>query len=57
VTFIAFIAWTLTMIGVGFALALLLGWHIDTRRRRQDAADPLAEYETVAAPEHAPSRN
>lgn len=56
-TFIAFIAWTLTMIGVGFALALLLGWHIDTRRRRQDAADPLAEYETVAAPEHAPTLN
>jgi hypothetical protein len=44
-------------VGIGFALALLLGWHIDTRRRRQDAADPLAEYETVAAPEHAPSRN
>ena len=39
-------------VSVGFMLAVLLGWYIDTQRR----AD-APEYETVTRPEREPSLN
>jgi hypothetical protein len=54
-TYVLFAIWSLACFGAGAAAIIGLGMMIDKRRRQ--AADPLAEYETVAAPEHAPSRN
>lgn len=54
-SYVLFAVWSLACFGAGMAAIIGLGMMIEKRRRQ--AADPLAEYETVAAPEHAPTLN
>lgn len=52
-TIILFAVWSLACVGFGIAATF---W-VAARLAARAAADPLAEYETVDAPEHAPTMN